>query len=154
MKGQVYARRPCRSPALLTIAPPVQVFHPVFQEFLDGIDDPALEPDEEVVSAISELMLATMEIHPSGYDAFGELRPLFAKLLGGYVGEVMSNEERTPVGMRFKQLPGCIIPLVCVEYERTFGEGRCDPSTRAAYSVREFLVLKRVCGFRMFLHLY
>jgi len=35
------------------------------------------------------------------------------------------------------------IPLVCVEYKRVFGEGSCDPSVQAAYSVREFLVLDK-----------
>lgn len=34
----------------VTIAPPVQMSHPIFQEFLDRIDDPAFQPDQEVIS--------------------------------------------------------------------------------------------------------
>ena len=102
--------------------PPVQLFHPVFQEFLDSIDDPAFEPDQEVVPLVSEPVSATTG------------GPLLAGTLDWYVGQAILTE---PCTLAYKQLGGGITPLV-FEYQRTLGEGGCDPLTRASYSVRAF----------------
>ena len=126
----------------------------MFQEFLDRINDPAFEPDEEMISIVSELMPMTTEIHTLEDNALTKLRPLLTGLLGGYLGKVISTGSRTPDGMISKQLGDCIAPLVCTEYKRAFGEGGCDPSTQASYSIRGFLVLAEVCGFCVLLYLY
>ena len=117
------------------------------------IDDPVFEPDKEVVFAVSELILFNMEIRSSEYNAPNELRPLLSKLLGAYVGQVSSTGTRAPDGMVYKKLDVCLAPLLCFEYKRAFGGEGCDPSTLAAYSLREFLVEDSVCGFRVFSHL-
>ena len=149
-----YACKQPPHPTVVTIAPPVQIFHPVFQEFLDRVDSPTFQPDEEVLSIVSKLMPTVTEIHPSEYNAFANLRPLFTKLLGGYVGPVISTGTRILDSVRFKQLGEYLVPLVCIEYERAFGEGGCDPLDQASYSIREFLVSPEVRGFCVyFLHL-
>jgi len=135
-----------------TIAPPVEIFHPVFQEFLDRIEDPAFKPDREGILAISKLTRITMGLNPEGYSAFFGLRSLLDELLGVRIVQVTSTGARGPDGMVFKWLDDCLVPLVCIEYKRTFVE--CNPSTLAADSLREFLVLDEVCGFRVFLHPY
>ena len=134
---------------IITTAPPVQIFHPVFQEFLDRVEDPAFEPDEEVVSIVFELMSVSTRVHPSGDNALAEPLRLLSKLLGGEV-----SSAGTPIldGVRFKQLGENIVPFVWVEYECTFGEGGCDPSIQASYSVREFLVSTRVRSSGLFSH--
>lgn len=58
-----YVGRQRQDPAIVTITPPAQIFHPVFQEFLDRIDDTTLPLDEGVVSVTSALMSTTMETH-------------------------------------------------------------------------------------------
>ena len=54
-------------------------------KFFDRINDPTSEPDKKAVSAVSELLLSTAEIHPSKYDALDELFPPISKLMGRYV---------------------------------------------------------------------
>ena len=145
-------RKQGQHPTVVAVAPPVQIFHPVFQEFLDRIDDPAFKPDKEVFSAVSELMLSTAEICSSEDDALEKLRPLLSQLLGAYLGQTTSTGTRGPDGIVYKRLDTCLAPLLCFEYKPVLGEGGCDPSTRAVYSLREFLVKDNVCGFRVFLH--
>jgi len=97
-------------------------------------------------------MLSTTEIRPSEDHALGKLRPLLTRLLGAYVGQAISTGTRTPDGVVCKTLDTCLAPLLCFEYKRALGEGGCDPSTQAAYSLREFLVKDDVYGFLVFLH--
>ena len=141
-------------PEVITIAPPVQIFHPIFQEFLDRIDNPTFKPDKEIISAVSELMLYTSEIDSSEDKALENLRPRLSQLLDIEVTQQALTGNRAPDGVAYKRLGVHITPLLCLEYKRALGEGGCDPSTQAAYSVREFLVKDDVCGFRVFfLHL-
>ena len=145
-----YAHKQGLHPTVVTIAPPIQTFHQVFQEFVDRVNDPAFEPSDEVVSIISELMSTAAEIDPSEDKALLRLRPLLSRLLGGFVGQVTSIGTSTPDGMMLKQPDERAASLVCIEYKRAFGEGGYDPSTQASYSVREFLVSPQVRGFHMF----
>lgn len=134
-----------------TTALPVQVFHPVFQQFLDRINDPTFTPDIATIAAVSELMTQTMVLQKSELDASQILRALVTDILGKDVAQVASRGSRMPDGLVSKRVGHCRIPLVCVEYKRALGEGGCDPSVQAAYSIREFLVLKSVGDFPTFL---
>ena len=138
---------------VVTTAPPIQVFHPVFQQFLDGINDPSSKPETKTIAAVSELLLLTSEIRSSENDALDELRPLLRKLLDTYVGKESSAGSRTTDGVAFKMVGAYRIPLLCLEYKRALGEGGCDPSAQAAYSLREFLILDEVCRYYVFLNL-
>ena len=91
-------------------------------------------------------MAITMEIRTTESAAFSELRPLLTNLLGKDVGQLPSKGTRTPDGLVFKKIGNSIVPLLCIEYKRIFGEGGCDPCIQASYSVREYLVLKQVRG--------
>lgn len=137
-------------PQVITTAPPVQIFHPVFQEFLDRIKDPAFEPDEEVVPIVFELMSVSTEVHHSEDNVLAEPRQLLSKLLGGFLERASSTGIPIPDGTRFKQLGETVVPLAWVEYKRIFGAGGCNPFIQASYSVREFLVSTQVRGFGLF----
>ena len=140
-------------PTVVTVAPPIQLFHSVFQEFLDRIDDPKFEPDEASLSFASALLPTTSEIPLSEEVALYKLRPLLSNLLGQVVGPAASGKW-IPDGMALKSVTAHRIPLITLEYRRAFGEGGRDPSTRAAFSVREFLSSKEVRDFHAFSHLH
>lgn len=110
------------------------------------------EPESKTITTVSQLMAVTMQIHYSESEAFNALRPLLTNLLGKDVGQLSSKGSRTSDGLVYKQVDEYYVPLVCIEYKRSFGEGGCDPSVQAAYSVREFLVLDKVRGFSMLFH--
>jgi len=95
-------------------------------------------------------MLSTAEIRSSEDDALEQLRPLLSQLLGAYLGQTTSTGTRGPDGIVYKCLDTCLAPLLCFEYKRVLGEGGCDPSTRAAYSLLELFVKDNVRGFRVF----
>ena len=133
-----------------TTALPVRIFHPVFHQFSDRIVDPSFKPDKATIAAVSQLMAANMVIRSSESDAFTTLRPLLTNVLGRTVDQQSSRGSRILDGLVSKRIDECDAPLVCVEYKRSLGEGGCDPAVLAAYSVREFLTLNKVCGFRVF----
>ena len=135
-----------------TIAPPIQIFHPVFQQFSDRINDPTFEPDEATIVSVSKLMSATMELFSSEIEAFNKLHPLLSDLVGKDMVQIPSKGSRTSGTLVRKQIGNTDVPLVRVEYKLALNDGNRDPSVQAAYSVREYLVLEEVCGFRVFLH--
>ena len=109
-------------PTVITVAPPIQIFHPGFQEFLDRIDDPNLEPDEAALSFVSELLPTASEIAPSEEIALYRLLPLLDSLLGRVVGTAAGG-KRIPDGMTLKHINSHYTPLITLEYKRAFGEG-------------------------------
>ena len=122
--------------------PPIHIFHPVFQEFLDRINDPGFEPNKEVVSAVSELLLLTIEIQPLEDDALNKLHPLLSKLLGICVEQTILAGIYSPDGMTFKTFSKYHVPLLHLEYKHVLSKGRCNPLTQATYSLQEFLILE------------
>ena len=126
-------------PNIVTVAPPIQIFHPVFQEFLQCIHDPGFKPDESAVEYALKLMFLCSAIHPSEDAALPQLRTLLGKLLGGCVVQKMSTNLCTPDGIMTIERGDLQIPLFLLEYKRSIGEGGCDPSVQAAYSLQNFL---------------
>jgi hypothetical protein len=122
---------------------PIQIFHPVFQQFSDRIDDPEFRPDEATIASVSSLMPAIMELFPSERDASYVLFPLLSDLLG----RVSSTRFRTSDATVRKRIGNIDFPLVCIKYKLASGEESSDPFALAAHSVREDLVSEEVCGF-------
>lgn len=111
-------------PTIVTIAPPIQIFHPVFQAFLDRVDNPIMfEPDEIALSVVSELMPLVSEISPLEENALERLRPLFGRLLNRPVGMVAPTGTRPSDGMVLKTVGRHVVPLLTIEYTSVFGEG-------------------------------
>ena len=119
-----------------------------------SFDDSAFKPDGDVLSDISELISITTEISSSEGEAATKLSRLLSTILGKTSWKTESVGGRIPDGLVFKELEQILIPLICFEYRRAFGEEGCDPITQAEFSLREFLVSNKVYGFRMFSRLY
>ena len=137
-------------PKVITIAPPVQIFHPVFQQFLDRIDDPTFAPDEEVVARVSRLMPYSSRLHPSGDDAPVKLRGHLAVLLQGHMMQGMLFDPRSPGGVVARHEVNRTIPLITFEYRRSICEGGCGPTVQAAYYLKDILSKNEVRAFRTF----
>jgi hypothetical protein len=132
------------------MALPIQLFHPVFQQFIDRINDPEFKSDIETIASVSKLMSTTMELFSSESDALSALRPILSGLLGPDLVQMPSKASHAQDALIHKRIDGMDVPLVCFEYKLALGQGNCDPSVQAAHSVREFLVKDQVCGFRLF----
>ena len=104
---------------------------------------------------LSELTHTTTEVYFSQDNALDKLRSLLSYLSNFLVGLMAPNHSTgayTPDGMVFKEVGCHVVPLLTVEYERTFGKGG-GPPTLASFSVRRVLTPDLVCGFREFTHL-
>ena len=124
-----------RVPKLVLIAPPVQILHPVLQEFLDRVHDPGFEPDTEVIGHIPYLIHCSPRVYPT-HATLKELQLLLTNLLGGCVAQVIPDRSRTSDSFIFKQTASCNLPLIAIlEYKCAIGEGECDPFLQAAYSL-------------------
>ena len=124
------------------MALPVTILHPVFQGFLDRIDNPAFEPGRGIVPIVSKLISTASQIYPSEEVLAG---------LCGYMEQAVPTGTCILDGTISKKLGGCFVPLLCTEYKPGIDEeGGYDPSTQDAYPVRASLVSKEVCGSRVF----
>jgi hypothetical protein len=135
-------------PKVVTIAPPIQIFHPFFQQFLDATNDRAkLQLDEEGVAEVSHTMMLSSRIYSSEDAEPWEIRRSLDELLGGQMDRVIPNTSHNAM---FKRQGNRNIPLILREYRRGVGKGGCDPSVQAARSLREFLIKSEACAFCAF----
>jgi hypothetical protein len=136
------------------VALPIQVFHPVFQEFLDRINDPGFHPKLEIVRAASDFMFSTSQMYSNAVYAWDELRPSLRQLLNRDVNPRDARLSHLPSGLVETVVENTEVPLLCIEYQRGFCEGSRDPEIQAAYSLRALLVAEKVYDFPTFLNLY
>ncbi|KAK0209393.1 hypothetical protein IW262DRAFT_1468951 [Armillaria fumosa] len=91
-------------PAHVTIAPPVEIFHPVFGQCLDNINNPTFEPDEATVSAITGFMTTAAAIHTDEGNRAKILCGHLTSILRTFMGQLATNIGRSPDSMIFKAL--------------------------------------------------
>lgn len=132
------------TPDVVTVAPPIQIFHPVFQEFLDGIVDPEFTPEKDVVDRVLRLMPYFSWV-PTGENAI--VRQVY-----GLIPELVEgcSSLAEPDGVIVREKPFSKIPLILWEYDRVVIEDDHDFSVRTAYSLRDLLYVHQVCAFRVF----
>lgn len=136
---------------VLTIAPPIQIYHPIFQEFRDVVkSDSPLDPT--IVDGVSKMVsdMGKIRIEKEGAAS---LREHLAKILGTRVEQVVT-ESRYADGLVSMEGRLNTIPMIVVEYKRSLGDGSCDPLVQASYStlnywtdskVRYFLIHLEFC---------
>ena len=129
-------------PKVTTIAPPIQIFDPIFQQFLDGTNDPEIKPDEDIVDHVLRLISCSSQLHDFEDPVLPQLRSLFTHLFERYV---------YPEGIVFGRGKEYEIPLLLFKY---ISEGVCDPPFQAAYSLQDFLYRGDVCTFTQFYSLF
>ena len=140
-------------PKVITIAPPIQIFDPIFQQFMDGTTDPEIKPDDDIVDHVLRLMSRSSQLFASEDAVLSQLRLLFTDLLKHPVSQAISGTSRNPNGIVFGRGEKHEIPMLLFEYKRSMGEGGCDPSVQAAYSLLDFLQKDDVRTFHTFYNL-
>lgn len=125
-----------------TIAPPIQIYHPVFQEFKNQInkDD---EPDPGIIGWVSKLVLDMGEIRDEKEGA-ASLRIHLEKILGVPVKQRLTEQNRYPDGIVSIVDGVTFVPVIVLEYKRALGEGECDPLVQGAYSALNYWVERGV----------
>ncbi|KAF7374001.1 Proteinkinasesubdomain-containingproteinPKL ccin9 [Mycena sanguinolenta] len=114
-----------------TIAPPVQLYHPVFARFIDDVNNTALEIPGEVLTKTHEK---------------ARFAPLSKKALSLDITNLVNDDRTSPDGgiMWTISKPEAAldhtVALAIKEEKRELGEGGCDPSTQASFSVQRYWV--------------
>jgi len=118
-----------------TSALPIEVYHPVFQQFME--DMTTVEPSEERFIQVQQLMRKLTGVGTIEQPLAKNLRAALGVILGREVQQVVVSGAVSD-GVVKKSLGNCSPPLLVMEYKRGVGEGGCDPMVQASYSVLKY----------------
>lgn len=134
------------TPVISTIAPPIEIFCPVFSEFTRKISDPSFQPTAKALKAVSEFMSIAAAIHSTEKSYTLQARPHLSAILGSFFGNTAATDlNRSADGRVSKQFGSFDIPLIMGELKRALGEGGCDAMRQAAYSTLDHWYDPSVC---------
>ncbi|KAJ7084023.1 hypothetical protein B0H15DRAFT_404271 [Mycena belliarum] len=130
-----------------TMAPPIQLYNPAFARFTNDVANPALEIPDSVVLATADLMSKASELHEDEYTREMRIRPALKKALS-YGSTQMISDERTILDSAVmwtmsgteRSLHEGPVAALLIEDKRELGEGGCDASTQASFSMLEYWV--------------
>ena len=127
-----------------SVAPPIQLFHPAFGYFLDGLKSSDALPDDIIVQTV-EYMRAATAIYESEGERRQVLTPLLCAILGFNIQTIQNADKTTPDGM-VEVMTDMLHFIILFQGEKNeFGEGGSDPSTQAGLSVARSWVQSKVC---------
>lgn len=113
-----------------TIAPPIQLFHPVFESFIRDTQDPHLQPSLKDLGYALELMHSMSRITDEATRA-SELRTILSKILSLHIRQEPNVDTSSADGIIAIELNGVTYPFSIMELKREAGESNFDPSTQA-----------------------
>ena len=138
-----------------TIAPPIEIFHPIFKDFIRFIDDPKVQPTPEDLDNVRTLMSLVSQIFLSEEYAKGinvQLRQVLSKILNGAVYQELNSDGTSADGVMTLTLGTAHIMTLVLEWKREIGEGGCDSSTQAGLSMKR-IWLDPTVGYNCCIHI-
>ncbi|KAJ6494397.1 hypothetical protein C8R45DRAFT_824657 [Mycena sanguinolenta] len=127
-----------------TLAPPIQLYNPVFAHFLDDVANPALEVPDEVALATADLMCKASAIYDNENTRRNKILPVLKNAISYGITQLISDDRTTPDGgviwtMSGKDAPpNEAVALLIEEEKRELGEDGCDASIRASFSMLRY----------------
>jgi hypothetical protein len=128
-----------------TSAPPIQIYHPVFEAFSKRSKDLDLKVPDDVLRLTASLLRSVSKISVKEAPRDSESREILAKILGVSL-EHVSNQDRTSADyMSVQHTPLNInaAPII-VEVKGELGLGGSDPSVQSSFSYARFYCSKEV----------
>ena len=119
-----------------TIAPPIRIFHSIFDEFTQSLNDPCIQPTVDDLEDVHVLMRILSVIYKHEDKNRGEVHKRMGKILGTAISEMQNPDNTRPDGLITVELDNIHIPCALFELKREAGEGGCDPTTQASFSMR------------------
>ncbi|KAF8965900.1 hypothetical protein BDZ97DRAFT_1729574 [Flammula alnicola] len=143
-------RDPSHSP-FSTVAPPVQIFHPIFDQFIQLVSDPSVQPTNDEVRQAQELMhllsaIGTQE--PNRSSVIRANTKLMEILQVDVRPEPHTDGTSTDCGIQVLLVNNIRIPLFIMVLNRELGDAGCDPSTQAGLTMRRSWIQKDRKGIR------
>ena len=124
-----------------TSALPVEVYHPVFQRFVENVK--TVQPNEELLNEVRKLMTISTGVGTVEEPLAEHLRSALTRILGKYMGQAATSGAIAD-NVIHKTGKNYSIPLLVMEYKRTVGEGGFDPMIQASHSAWKYWRNERV----------
>jgi hypothetical protein len=137
--GRYEANKPRTS-----VAPPVQLFHPVFGHFLDDVKSNHALPDN-IVRQTTEYMKAATAVYESESERRKVLKPLLCAILEVNIQTITNEDKTSPDGIVEVMINRFLFLSFLQEDKNEFGDGGSDPSTQAGLSAGRCWAQPRVC---------
>jgi len=119
-----------------TISPPIQLYHPVFDEFLYLANSPDTQPTAKDLRDVYEFMWFLSEVGRSENKLGEGLRARLTNILGFTIHEETIFHRTRPDGVITVQIGNTRILTLIIELKRELGEGGCDPSIQVSLTMR------------------
>ncbi|TCD71383.1 hypothetical protein EIP91_010089 [Steccherinum ochraceum] len=131
--------QPSLEPVRSTIAPPIQIFHPVFDTLLEDLANPNFKPDADIIPKVSDMMQEAAEIIVSEPRRNAVLRKHLSIIFGRSSDQILEDNNRSADGSIRVKIGNVMWVIAIEENKRHLGEGGCDPSTQAEYSAVQII---------------
>ena len=135
------------NPTFPTIAPPLEIFHPVFARFLHRIRDENTQPTHQDVKHVQELLSYAAMVGCTEVLRNAEIRKRLSRILQLPVDEEPNTDKTSADGVHMIEVGDVRIPLLIVELKRELGDGGCDPTTQAGIAMRRSWIQQDVSLF-------
>ena len=122
-----------------TIAPPIQIFHPIFDDFIHLVNDLGVQPTPDDLKKVQELMDYAAEVGrvEEGNGRYNEgLRERLRRILQLDIHVEPNLDATSADGVITLQVGDARIAFLILELKRELGEGGCDPSLQAGLSMK------------------
>ena len=134
-----------RGEKIPTIAPPIQIFHPIFDDFTRFVDNPDVQPTIQDLLNVQEFMAEAGMIHTKESYTSENAR----RLLGRFLGDITVSagplpDGSWPDGIVTLNVCNDLLPYMILEAKREIGEGGCDSTTQAGLYMKHSLIHKQV----------
>lgn len=132
----IYDGRRAPNGLISTIGPPIQIFHPIFDDFIHLVNDPDVQPTVDDLKNVQELMYFASEVGRLEDQNNEGLRHRLRCILQADVHDEPNPDGTKPDGVVTLQIGDARIAYLVIELKRELGEGGCDPSLQAGLSMK------------------
>ena len=124
------------NPKFSTVAPPIQIYHPIFDQFTQFLSDPSVQPTNNDIKQAQDLMHSLSYIGTSESSRNAMIRHKLREILEVDVRQEVNDDGTSPDGIHMFLVNGFRIPLSHMEFKKELGDGASDPSTQAGLSMK------------------
>jgi len=135
------------------VAPPIQIFHPIFGAFIHLVHDSEVQPSDEDLLNIQEFMRYLSGVGDRESSCNDQIRIRLRKILEQDIHEERNADGTSADAVCMLQVGDCCISLLIAEFKRILGEGGCDPSIQAGITCRRMWIEENVSHIRCSLEL-
>lgn len=117
-----------------TAAPPIHIFHPIFETFMRRINDPNFQPPPSIILETRELMRSTSIIAYTEARKAEDICIKLSHIIGQVVHGIVNFDKTSPDAAGLYDVDGIPAPFVMIEIKREYGDTGYDPATQASFS--------------------